>query len=55
MELEGIMLGEIRQTEERKILYNLIRMWNLFLKKSHKRRSYLRLPEMGHCGWGKEY
>lgn len=32
MELEGIMVGKIRQTEERKILYNLICMRNLLKK-----------------------
>ena len=29
MDLEGIMLGEISQTEKRQILYDLTYMWNL--------------------------
>ena len=34
MDFEGIVLSEISQTEQKKLLYDLTRMWNL--KTKHK-------------------
>ena len=38
MELDGVMLSEISQTEKDKIPYGLTYMWNLKKKKEKKKR-----------------
>lgn len=53
MELESIMLNEICQTEKRKILYDIICVWNLKkveLGEAETRTSY-QLPD---AGWWRE-
>lgn len=47
------MLGEIRQRKEKYCIISLV-CGILKKKKSYKKRSYLCLPEMGHCSWGEK-
>ena len=44
MDIEGIMLSEISQTEKRQILYNLTYVWNLKTQ-THRNRELWSLPE----------
>ena len=52
MDLEGIVLGEVSETEK-EILYDLSYVWNLKILNSQRQSTVWRLSGAGARGWGK--